>query len=106
MSKPADEVWGWLKQQLGDKAVLLIAFTAFVGFGVAWGRSTIKDLAKDEVAPTQRQVAEHERRMGHYEEDVHEFAKDLRELYRVTPHDFSDRLERPFPDHHHDGGEP
>lgn len=103
MGKAAEEVWGWLKQQLGDKAVLLIAFTAFVGFGVAWARSNMRDMVQDEMAPTQRQVDEHERRMAHYEEDVHEFAKDVRELYRVTPHDYSDRLEKPFPGH--DGGE-
>jgi hypothetical protein len=38
--------------------------------------------------------------------DVHELAKDIRELYRVTPRmRDSDRLERPFPSHS-DGGAP
>ncbi len=105
MGKPTDDVWSWVKQQVGDKAVLLAAFAAFVGFGMAWARSTVAEAAEDKVAPVRAANAVMAKKQDRYEEDVHELAKDVREIYRVMPSRRmkSERLERPFGDH--DGGE-
>lgn len=100
MGKAADEIWTWVKQQLGDKAALLMACAAFVGFGVAWGRSFVGD-----VDAVKRQVDEHERKIAHHEEDLHQVELDMREVYRIMPRTRdSDRLEHPWPGH--DGGDP
>ena len=105
MSKPAEEVWGWLKSQLGDKASVLVATLVFVFIGIGWARAEVKAAAKEDIDPIRVEQERQRMLMERYESDVHEFAKDLRELYRVTPWTRrSERLERPFPEHG-DGGE-
>lgn len=106
MSKPLEDLWAWLKVQIGDKAALLIVAAASVVFGVGWARAEVREAAHDEVDPVRLEQERQRRIMERYESDVHEFAKDLRELYRVTPWvRQSERLERPFPSHDADGGE-
>lgn len=102
--KPAEEVWTWLKGQLGDKASMLLATLIFVALGIGWARAEVREANKDELTSIEREQARQRILMERYESDVHEFAKDLRELYRVSPTRRSERLERPFPDHG-DGGE-
>lgn len=105
MSKPAEQVWAWLREQLGDKFAMLMTFAVFVGIGVSWARSETRDAAHEVTDPVLLEQERQRRLMERYEADVHEFAKDLRELYRVSPFvRRSERLERPFPDHG-DGGE-
>lgn len=103
MSKPLEEVWTWVKAQIGDKAALLVAGASFLLIGMAWARTEVRDANKEEIESIQREQERQRKAMERYEADVHEFAKDLRELYRVSPTRRSERLEKPFPDH--DGGE-
>lgn len=92
MGKPTEDLWAWLKFQLSDKGALAIAVAAFVLLGTSWDAHAVA-----------RRVEAVEKKQDRYEEDLHEFAKDLRELYRVMPRiQDSERLERPFPVH--DGG--
>lgn len=103
MSKPAEEVWAWVKDQLGDKASMLIATLVFVAFGIGWARAEVRDAAHEEVDPVRLEQERQRRVMERYEQDVHEFRKDVRELYRVTPWVRpSPRLESPLVGH--DGG--
>lgn len=106
MSKPAEEVWAWVKEHLGDKASMLVATLVFVAFGIGWARAEVRAAAKEDLDPIRIEQERQRALMERYESDVHEFAKDLRELYRVTPWvRQSERLERPFPSHDADGGE-
>ena len=105
MSKPLDEAWAWLKGQLGDKAAMLIAGASFLGIGMAYAHNLVRDTAREETEPLRIEQARMRALQERYEDDVHEFGKDLRELYRVTPWvRQSPRLEAPFPAH--DGGTP
>lgn len=103
MSKPLEDLWAWLKVQIGDKAALLIVAAASVVFGVGWARGEVREAAHDEVDPVRLEQERQRRVMERYEQDVHEFRKDVRELYRVTPWVRpSPRLESPLVGH--DGG--
>lgn len=91
MSKPLDDAWAWLKAQVGDKAVMLVAL---VGLAAIAGEARINE----KLRPLSEEQARLRERQERYEADVHEFAKDVRELYRVSPViRRSERLESPFP---------
>lgn len=96
MAKPIDDAWAWLKTQVSTNTLMLAVLGFVVAIGGAWGRAAIDETIERKLRPL-------ETKQERYEQDVHEFAKDLRELYRVTPWvRRSERLEAPFPDH--DGG--
>lgn len=98
MGKPADEVWSLLKETFGQKTVVTIALICFGIIGAAYARAWADEAMDRKLSPILK-------KQERYEEDIHEFAKDLRELYRVSPTRRSERLERPFPSHVDDGGE-
>lgn len=94
----------WVKAQLGDKAAMLVAGASFLIIGMAYARAIVVQAAREEIDPIRVEQARMREMQERYEQDVHEFAKDLRELYRVTPWvRQSPRLEQPFPEH--DGGQ-
>lgn len=99
MSKPFEDAWAWLKTQVNSNALMLAVLGFVLAIGGAWARTALDELVDKKLEPI-------ERKQARYEADVHEFAKDLRELYRVSPViRRSERLERPFPTHGEDGGE-
>jgi hypothetical protein len=104
-AKPLDDLYTWLKRQVGASTVLIIVF----GVALIWialrGRDALAAIADERIQPVREDVGKLKAAQDRYESDVHEFGKDLRELYRVSPIvRRSDRLEQPFPDH--DGGAP
>lgn len=104
MSKPLEDVWAWLKGQVNSNALMLAVLGFVVLISGAWGRAAVVELMDERTQALREEQARQRAAMARYESDVHEFAKDLRELYRVTPWVRpSERLERPFPEHR-DGG--
>lgn len=102
-----DQVIAYLKKHISDSALMLTILSVLVIIGTLRGRDVLAGVAQEEVKPLREDVAKMSHKQDRYEEDVHEFAKDVRELYRVTPVlRSSPRLEAPFPEHHDDGGEP
>lgn len=105
MSGPADAAWAWVKAQLGDKSAMLLATLAFVVLGIGWARAEVREANKDVIDSVILEQQRQRKIMERYEEDVHEFRKDVRELYRVTPFVRpSPRLETPIPAHGDGGG--
>lgn len=104
-AKPLEQVWGWLTRKLGENAavlVILLGLAVLVGFK---GRDKLEEISDERVQPVRRQVDEHEQRLRHHAEDLHQTELDIRELYKVLPTiQRSERLEHPWPGH--DGGEP
>lgn len=97
MSKPAEEVWSWVKEQLGDKASMLIATLVFVAFGIGWARAEVRAAAKEDLDPIRIEQERQRAQMERYENEVREFRLDVRELYKVTPWVRpSQRLEQPL----------
>lgn len=104
MSKPAEDLWLWLKTQFGDKAALLVVFAAFLFVGLGWARTQTREAAAEQMDPIRIEQERQRRVMERYEEDVHGFRQDIRELYKSIPFTRSSpTLERPAPAH--DGGE-
>lgn len=99
MSKPLEDAWAWLKTHINSNALSLAVLGFVVAISGAWARTALDELVDRKLSPM-------ERKQDRYESDVHEFAKDIRELYRVTPFVRpSKRLERPAYEDHWDGGE-
>lgn len=104
-SGPGDEVYAWLKRQIGARTVVIIVFGCALIWVALRGREALAAIADERIQPVRDEVGKLKAAQDRYEEDVHEFGKDLRELYRVSPIvRRSDRLELPFPAH--DGGIP
>lgn len=103
--KAVEELWIWLGKHISNSALMLAVLAVLVAIFTLRGRDAIADVVDDRIQPVRDQVEKVDKKQDRYEEDVHEFAKDIRELYRVSPAiRRSDRLEKPFPDH--DAGEP
>lgn len=108
-TKPLEQLWVWLQRQLGQNAAVLLLFAGLLLVVGAKGSDKLEEIATkkagEQVDPVKRQVDEHEQRLKHHSEDLHQTELDMRELYKVLPTiRRSERLEHPWPSH--DGGEP